>query len=380
MVSYLAVLPTALLEEVLSWAPAADIALGFSAASRYGYACQAEPDFWARRLARCPDHAELLEEVPLPRVKVAKFRGSAALRRRGVVMERRASLTLAQRSELDHGLCLAAHDGAPCSPWLQAGASVQRASQALDSSCGATSGTNRLAGGRHVCSTPPLHLAIARGNLAAVRALLDSGADIEVHNENGDSPLVHAVVQRNLEAVQVLIEAGACLEAPDARGETPLICAVVSGHAEMVQALIDGGANVETPDSDGDTPLICAVVNNQAQMVQALLGRRADVEASDREDGASPLSRAVADGQVDIVRALLDGGANLEVCDRSGITLLECAVAEGHVAVVQLMAERGVNIEALDSEDNPLLARSIALGDTKLMATVADGGAVVDAF
>lgn len=70
-----------------------------------------------------------------------------------------------------------------------------------------------------------LHCACWKGHLEAVRFLLESGADVRIHNTNdhwGTTPL-HAAAHANQAAIAtLLIEAGADVNARDMNGQTPL--------------------------------------------------------------------------------------------------------------------------------------------------------------
>ncbi|MEX0961564.1 MAG: ankyrin repeat domain-containing protein, partial [Simkaniaceae bacterium] len=74
----------------------------------------------------------------------------------------------------------------------------------------------------------PLHLAISRGDLEIVKALLDTkNIDVNFENNYGNTPLHHAISGGNLEIVKALLkieEIDVDLENND--GETPLHCAV----------------------------------------------------------------------------------------------------------------------------------------------------------
>ncbi len=122
----------------------------------------------------------------------------------------------------------------------------------------------------------PLHLAAFRGHAAAVRALLERGADPEAmsrHRFVKVRPLHTAcaldVSVENPDVVRALLEHGAD---PDGRtaegGATPLHSAAQSGSAELVRLLLEHGADRHARRDDGQTP---ADVAADAE-IRALLG------------------------------------------------------------------------------------------------------------
>jgi ankyrin repeat protein len=70
-----------------------------------------------------------------------------------------------------------------------------------------------------------LHCAAWKGHFEIVRALLDAGASVHVHNKNdhwGTTPL-HAAAHANQPAIaELLIQNGADINATDLEGRTPL--------------------------------------------------------------------------------------------------------------------------------------------------------------
>ena len=71
----------------------------------------------------------------------------------------------------------------------------------------------------------PLHCAVWKGQVEAVALLLDSGADVNAHNQNdhyGTTPLHAAAHANQTKIAQLLVEHGADLKAQDMNGKTPL--------------------------------------------------------------------------------------------------------------------------------------------------------------
>lgn len=95
----------------------------------------------------------------------------------------------------------------------------------------------------------PLGLAAYFGRPAAVRLLLQRGADVHAvaRNPMQVQALHAAVAGRNLEAVRLLVEAGAPVDAQQHGGWTPLMAAAAHGDEDIVDLLLAHGA---TPTSE----------------------------------------------------------------------------------------------------------------------------------
>lgn len=81
-----------------------------------------------------------------------------------------------------------------------------------------------------------LHLAVAKGNLAMSQRLLDSGAHMNVRDDNGETPLMYAVAS-GLEITRLLLERGADVNVTDNHKRTALTYA----KSEEVKKNIEGG-------------------------------------------------------------------------------------------------------------------------------------------
>ena len=92
-------------------------------------------------------------------------------------------------------------------------------------------------------------------DVAAVKALLKAGADVNGRDGAGWTPLQRAAEEGNAEVVTALLAGGADSEARRGRHDwTALHYAAWFGEADMVKALIEGGADVGAKDKEGKTP------------------------------------------------------------------------------------------------------------------------------
>ena len=95
------------------------------------------------------------------------------------------------------------------------------------------------------CGTP-LHNAAYRGDINAVKTLIEQGADVNAREHPGVTPLHTAAGEGHANVVTLLIEKGADVNAKSRRGYTPLMFAAMYGHADVAKFLIDRGADIDT--------------------------------------------------------------------------------------------------------------------------------------
>jgi ankyrin repeat protein len=84
--------------------------------------------------------------------------------------------------------------------------------------------------------------AIKRCDHSALKAEIESGAELEIVDSQGWTPLFHAAHRGDVTAITMLLQAGADVNHGVERGFTPLFSAVMSLHVEAVRVLIDAGA------------------------------------------------------------------------------------------------------------------------------------------
>ena len=76
-------------------------------------------------------------------------------------------------------------------------------------------------------------------------------------------------------------EEGADVNIPNNNGNTPLMIATRNGHTEIARMLIDRGADVNIPDNNGNTPLTWASDRGNIQIVRMLIDRGAECECKE---------------------------------------------------------------------------------------------------
>ncbi|WP_264954023.1 MULTISPECIES: ankyrin repeat domain-containing protein [unclassified Wolbachia] len=205
-----------------------------------------------------------------------------------------------------------------------------------------------------------LHIAVLNGRLDIVEALSKNGADVEVKDSNGDTPLHKAAFWGYSNIVNALLENGADVKVKK-NGKTPLHSAATGGHLKIVQALLKNKADVNVTDNYGNTPLHNAVDNGHLEIVEALLEKGADVKVKN-SNGETPLHSAATGGHLKIVQALLKNKADVNVTDNYGNTPLHKAIFRGHLdtvktafidrlEIVEALLENGADINITDKHD-----------------------------
>jgi uncharacterized protein len=160
------------------------------------------------------------------------------------------------------------------------------------------------------------------------------------------TPIVEAVKSGDVSAVRALVESGADVNAVEGDGATALHWAAYEDDEALVETLLAAGAKADAANDLGVTPLHLASANGSPAIVLRLLARNADPNAAS-EAGVTPLMEAARAGSLDVVRALLARGVEVNARESArGQTALMWAAARRHPDVVHLLLEHGADVHA----------------------------------
>ncbi|HZF28350.1 MAG TPA: ankyrin repeat domain-containing protein [Gammaproteobacteria bacterium] len=242
-----------------------------------------------------------------------------------------------------------------------------------------------------------LMLTAQTGNPAAVKLLLDHGADPNVQQLHGQTALMWAAEEGHTDVVKLLVDRGASVALASAAatkadrrpagGLTALLFAARQGHLDTARALLDGGADVNQVAADSTSPLLIAVVNGHYELASMLLERGANPSLADAK-GRTPLFAAIdlrnqqwtqvpapdvpQPVHLAMIKRLLDAGADAEAkltgkvahrgsfdmrwTDLKGGTPFLRAAWNGDIEVMRLLLERGASPKAAtDKSETALL-------------------------
>jgi ankyrin repeat protein len=139
--------------------------------------------------------------------------------------------------------------------------------------------------------------------------LSDPSISVNTRDITTGETALHIVVQKRSNVwIQFLTQKGANPNIADVRGVTPLMVATSLGFTEGVSSLIAAGARVDTPNETGETPLITAVHRKDLALVRVLLKAGANPDRSDNS-GRSARDYAAMDGRTNPVLTELEAAS-----------------------------------------------------------------------
>ncbi|OWZ00875.1 LOW QUALITY PROTEIN: Serine/threonine protein kinase, partial [Phytophthora megakarya] len=175
------------------------------------------------------------------------------------------------------------------------------------------------------------------GNLAAIRTLIEAGADIHAIDEKRRTALIHATENgNNLHLIQFLVECGANVNSVDDTKRTALVYALESRHLDVARLLVQNGADIDTTEENGQTSLMLAVKKNDMDAVRFLVQNNASINDVDK-NGMTSLMYATQSGNLNMVRDLLNSGADASSANSYGVTAVHIATTMEYSDIRRLL-------------------------------------------
>ena len=195
-----------------------------------------------------------------------------------------------------------------------------------------------------------LHLAVYFGLDDIVRYLVEAGAELDVKDGEGRTPLSWAVELGRSSIAKYLLNHGADANMPE-RLQNTLGWAIVNGDPSLFQVLIGYGARPGCALPTWEDILLRAAIQGQEDIIGILIDRGVDwANFRDCHWGRSPISQAAEYGRENVVKLLLDHGADPNSKDingdqrsqrNDGKTPFTWVVQNSHTAVVNLLIRHG---------------------------------------
>jgi len=230
--------------------------------------------------------------------------------------------------------------------------------------------------------TSALAWAVNNNDTAMVELLLRSGkdgADANIANDYGVTPLHLACTNQNSGIVSQLLKAGADPNKSKWTGESPLMTCAGTGAVDAVNELLANGADANARESRYEqTALMWAAAERHPDVVKLLIAKGADVSASSKlisepapffietpgsmgtnlpdtlrfrefTGGFNALQFAAQQGDIASATALLDAGADINFATKEEGSALLIATAAGHEDMILFLLERGANPDVTDA-------------------------------
>ena len=186
----------------------------------------------------------------------------------------------------------------------------------------------------------PLHAACKNGDTEKLEEILESSKEnpnlLNKKDCFGCTPLLRAVVEDQEEMAMILVESGADVNIPNKEGQTCLMMAAQNGALHVVQLIISKGTDIHCKDKNGDTALLLGIGGGHFDIVEELFLKGAN--ANSHEGDKCALRKALEMGSEAekhypykrVVSLLIKEGYDLDWRDSNDYTTLQWARAGPH--------------------------------------------------
>lgn len=253
-------------------------------------------------------------------------------------------------------------------------------------------------GGREFMDITALMVASQFGHEAAVRLLLEWGADVNFFQKTtGWGPLMVATLSGKVGVAQQLVERGADPDrlnvlsktafelamqlkqkdvksyldsittvrpqTDDERRRPDVFSALKLGNSQLVKEILEEDpSQVNSSNQEGASPLMLAAVSGQLEVVQLMVEKNADIDKQDAVHGWTALMQATYHGNKDIVKYLLSQKADVNLRAKNGYTAFDLVMLlnDPDTELVRLLASVCMQVDKEKSKHRgrALLTRS----------------------
>jgi len=189
--------------------------------------------------------------------------------------------------------------------------------------------------------------AAGQGDIETVRQLLAQGASIHARDENGRTALIAAAYRNDLAIADMLIQAGADVNVQDNTQQSAYLISTSDGYLDLLKHTLQAGANVHSTDSYNGTGLIRAADRGHVEIIEELL--KTDIKIDHINNlGWTALLEAIILGDggprhTEVVRLLVKAGADVNLADANGVTPLAHARQRGYAQMIEILQKAGAH-------------------------------------
>jgi ankyrin repeat protein len=162
---------------------------------------------------------------------------------------------------------------------------------------------------------------------------------IDIGDKNNNIPLHYAINKKNINAVKLLLQYGSNVNVVDKQGFNALHLSVKTRSVDICKLVINAGANINTRFETGETSLHIACNFQLEDIIELLIKNGIDVNIQDYDHEFTSLHYATNLNNKNIVKILLEHGANQNFQDIYGNTPLHYAITEGGLEIFEMLVK-----------------------------------------
>ncbi len=224
-----------------------------------------------------------------------------------------------------------------------------------------------------------LHMAIQHSDNDTIKLLIQSKANVNHIDNEGNAPIDIATKMNNTDIVNLLIKNGA---------PNDLTRAIKYGVNDKVEELLTVSNNINAVDQNGNTPLSLAIKESNVELVKIILDKDANINQISFIDNYhyeySPLMIASQNGNKEIINLLIENGADVNFVNNSSMSALMVVTFDRHlispeqIEIMKSLLDAGANPNLSMIENETTLDR--VWGNIVASKLLIDNGADVNSI
>lgn len=253
------------------------------------------------------------------------------------------------------------------------------------------------------CGRTALWWASQRGDVQAIHQLLEAGANPNIADKGGFTPILNVVAnvagfndsQERCEVLLLMLTYGAKLDqhtkenwnaiflasghedasvlelvltlscglginATDCMGKTPILIAAWMNEARAVKILLEQGARLDISDNFGLNAAHYAAISEDPNMIRAILKFNCtSALVAEEKEGDTPLHLAVRYHRSEVVAELVAYGVNPNITNSGGCSPLLLAAEYDTVDIAKILLSSGADVHQRDLQGETPLGTAI---------------------
>ena len=172
--------------------------------------------------------------------------------------------------------------------------------------------------------------------------LVIAGADINKLDNKKESVISYFIKNKPFEYSEYLVIAGANLDVENDEGWTPIFDAVVSGNIKLVELMLERGGDFKKEDIYGNIPIF--YTNNEDMLLKLLEIKDYNLNMKNKKNEnifGEIYLRAVDNGYVNVVKKLFELGVNPYYMSY-GDSAISIAKEKNNLEMIELLKSKGL--------------------------------------
>ncbi len=183
-------------------------------------------------------------------------------------------------------------------------------------------------------------------NSQALRKLVSQKVDVNARAGDGSTALLWLAHWNDADSADLLLRQGADANIANDFGMTPLSQACLNASTQFVRQLLVAGAHSYTAIATGETPLMTCAKTGNADAVKLLVEYGAVVNAKEPSQNQTALMWAAAERHPSVVSALIEEHADMKAQTKAGFAAIHFAARVGDLESLKLLVASGVDINS----------------------------------